>query len=94
MEIVESIKYVDCVVPQENYDKVEAWNNLHFNRMFVGDDWKGSSKWLQLEKELGDLGVEIRYFPYTKQTSSTRIRKILELYEETKPRDSYGSETQ
>ncbi len=82
MEIVESLKYVDLVVPQGNYDKMEAWNNLHFNRMFVGDDWRGSPKWVQLEKDFSAIGVEIRYFPYTKQTSSTKIRKILELYEE------------
>jgi glycerol-3-phosphate cytidylyltransferase len=82
MEIVESIKYVDCVVPQENYDKMEAWNNLHFNKMFVGDDWRGSPKWTQLEKDFAALGVQICYFPYTKQTSSTRIRQILDAYEE------------
>ncbi|MFW5643388.1 MAG: adenylyltransferase/cytidyltransferase family protein, partial [Alkalispirochaeta sp.] len=36
MAIVESIKYVDMVVPQTSYDKMEAWNNLKFNIMFVG----------------------------------------------------------
>ncbi len=38
MEIVEHINFVDEVVPQTNYDKIEAWNNLHFNKMFVGDE--------------------------------------------------------
>ena len=28
MEIVESIKFVDEVVPQTNYNKMEAWNKL------------------------------------------------------------------
>lgn len=81
MEIVENIKFVDEVVPQTSYDKMEAWNNLHFNRMFVGDDWKGTDKWEQLEKDFKKLGVEICYFPYTKHTSSTRIRKIVEQLE-------------
>ena len=78
MAIVESIKYVDMVVPQTNYDKFEAWNNLKFNIMFVGDDWKGSEKWNKLESEFSDLGVKIHYFPYTKQTSSTKLRAVLD----------------
>lgn len=79
MAIVESIKYVDSVVPQVNYNKVEAWENLKFNIMFVGDDWRGTDKWNNLEIKFSNLGVKISYFPYTKQTSSTRIREILEI---------------
>ena len=83
MTIVECIKYVDSVIPQVNYDKIEAWNNLKFNIMFVGDDWKGTEKWNKLEEDFLERGVKISYFPYTKQTSSSRIRKILDLlYEE------------
>ncbi|WP_082825475.1 hypothetical protein [Marinomonas sp. TW1] len=77
MEIVEAIKFVDEVVPQVNYDKVEAWNNWKFDKMFVGDDWKGTDKWNQLEAEFGEFGVEIHYFPYTSHTSSTKLREIL-----------------
>ncbi|MCK6543169.1 adenylyltransferase/cytidyltransferase family protein [bacterium] len=82
MTIVESIKYVDCVVPQTNYDKIAAWNNLKFNIMFVGDDWKGTEKWTKLEEDFAKLGVEIYYFSYTKHTSSTKIRSIVESLEE------------
>jgi glycerol-3-phosphate cytidylyltransferase len=78
MEIVQSIKWVDNVVPQTSYDKIEAWKNLKFNIMFVGDDWKGTEKWNKLEEDFSKLGVEIYYFPYTQQTSSTKIRKIVE----------------
>ncbi len=78
MAIVESIKYVDLVVPQTNYDKFEAWNNLKFNIMFVGDDWKGTEKWNKLQAEFDKLGVIISYFPYTQHTSSTKIRKVLD----------------
>lgn len=78
MAIVESIKYVDMVVPQTSYDKFEAWNNIKFNIMFVGDDWKGTPKWIQLEKEFASLGVKIHYFPYTQHTSSTKLRAVLD----------------
>ncbi|QTF91298.1 adenylyltransferase/cytidyltransferase family protein [Halomonas sp. BM-2019] len=78
MEIVEHVKFVDEVVPQTNMNKFEAWNNLKFDKMFVGDDWKGSEKWNQLERQFGEVGVEIVYFPYTSHTSSTKLREVLE----------------
>ncbi len=84
MTIVESIQYVDSVVPQVNYNKIEAWNNLKFNIMFVGDDWQGTEKWNTLEEKFSGLGVKISYFPYTQHTSSSRIRKILDLIYENK----------
>ena len=77
MDLVGSVKYVDEVVPQTNYDKMEAWNNLKFDKMIVGDDWKGTDQWNQIEKEFSQYGVEIIYFPYTSHTSSTVLRKIL-----------------
>ena len=77
MDLVGSVKYVDEVVPQTNYDKMEAWNNLKFDKMFVGDDWKGTNQWKKTEKEFFQYGVEIIYFPYTSHTSSTVLRKIL-----------------
>ena len=78
MEIVESIKFVDEVVPQTNYDKIEAWNNLKFDLMFVGNDWKGTDKWNRIEKDFNQYGVEIIYFPYTSHTSSTILREVLD----------------
>lgn len=76
--IVESIRYVDEVVPQSDRDKYGAWQRLHFNRMFVGDDWKGSPLFSEVEKRFNEVGVEIVYFPYTKGTSSSILRdKIL-----------------
>ncbi|MCI5900097.1 MAG: adenylyltransferase/cytidyltransferase family protein [Lachnospiraceae bacterium] len=75
--IVGAIKYVDEVVPQESMDKMEAWKKLHFDKMFVGDDWKGTDVWKHWEKEFSKVDVEIIYFPYTKQTSSTELRDAL-----------------
>ena len=77
MEIVESIKFVDEVVPQTNYNKIEAWNKLKFDRMFVGDDWKGTKEWIQIEKDFRKYNVEIIYFSYTTHTSSTILRDVL-----------------
>lgn len=77
-KIVASIKSVDKVVEQDSMNKVEAWKKYKFNKMFVGDDWKGTEKWKKIEKEMDSFGVEVIFFPYTKGTSSTIINKTLE----------------
>ncbi len=77
IEIVRQIKYVDEAVPQYNMNKMEAWEKYRFNKMFVGDDWKGTDKWNKIEEEMKSVGVELVYFPYTKGTSSTLINQVL-----------------
>ena len=77
MEIVRNIKYVDVVVPQENMNKLEAWEMLRFDIMFVGDDWAKTDKWKKFEESFDEVGVKIVYFPYTKTTSSTLINETL-----------------
>lgn len=75
--IVEAIKYVDRVVPQENMDKVGAWDKYHFDVVFVGDDWKGTDKWNKIESDFAERGVDVVYFPYTKKISSSKLREII-----------------
>lgn len=79
LEIVCSSQYVDEVVPQENRDKLEALKNLKFDVMFVGDDWKGSPLFNELEEEFAKRDVDIVYFPYTEGTSSTILREKLKM---------------
>ena len=76
-EIVQAIKYVDMVVPQENMNKLGAWEKYKFDVMFVGDDWKGTDKWNRIENDLKKVGCEVVYFPYTKKVSSTLLREKL-----------------
>jgi len=78
VEIVSALRFVDEVVPQEHMDKFAAWKQLGFNVMFVGDDWQGTHQWDALEDQFATVNVEIVYFPYTKGTSSTMLRKVLE----------------
>lgn len=77
-QIVEAIRYVDKVIPQINRDKYQAWKDLHFDVMFVGDDWKDSPLFSELEHRLSKVGVNIEYFPYTQGISSTLLREELE----------------
>lgn len=79
MEIVAGIKYVDKVVPQIDRNKFTAWENLQFNTMFVGDDWKGDSFFNEVEKKFKQVGVDIIYFPYTKGVSTTIVKEKIKL---------------
>lgn len=76
-EIVNAIKYVDKVVPQNNKNKMEAWEKYHFDKMFVGSDWKGTPQWNEYEREFSAIGVEIVYLPHTDGISSTQLTKII-----------------
>ncbi len=87
VKIVEAIRYVDRVVPQETRDKLAAYESQKFDVMFVGDDWKGSKLFMDVEKELKRRGSDVVYFPYTQGTSSTFLTKILtSLLEKTEDR--------
>lgn len=77
VEIVSAIKYVDQVVAQETMDKMEAWEKLHFNVLFHGDDWKGSNMYNSIEKRLEEVGVEVVFLPHTDGISSTILRDRL-----------------
>lgn len=77
IEIVRSIKYVDAAVPQYDMDKLTACKKLGAKYLFVGDDWYGTEKWKEYEKEFAKEGIRIVYFPYTKGVSSTRISEAL-----------------
>ena len=75
--IVKAIRYVDEVVPQTSMDKFAAWERLRFNRLFHGNDWKGSAMYNEVEAKLKAVGVEVVYFPYTQGTSSTLLAERL-----------------
>lgn len=76
-KIVEAIKYVDQVVPQVDKNKFAAWEKFHFNKMFVGSDWKGTDAWKGFEKQFAPMGVEIVYLSHTDGISSTMLREII-----------------
>lgn len=77
LEIVRNIKCVDAAIPQEDLDKFKAWEKLHFDVLFVGDDWYEHPKWKELEAKFSEVGVRVVYFPYTKGTSSTILNETL-----------------
>ena len=77
IEIVRSCKYVDAAVPQYDMDKLAACKKLGAKLLFVGDDWYGTEKWKEYEKQFTEAGIRIVYFPYTRGISSTKITEAL-----------------
>ena len=80
IEIVKAIRYVDEVIVTETLDKVEMWKQLHFDEIYIGDDWKGNARWEQTGRDMEALGAKLVYLPYTKHTSSTLLRSKLTDY--------------
>lgn len=80
VKIVEAIRYVDKVVPQDSYDidgKIKAAIDNKIDVMFVGDDWKGTEKWNRIEEKLNTIGVKLIYLPHTDGISSSMLREIV-----------------
>lgn len=75
--ILEAIRYVDQVVPQTSMDKMDAWNELHFDAVFHGDDWKGTELYQDIEAKLHEVGCDLVFLPHTKGTSSTMLGQAL-----------------
>ena len=78
LDIVRSIGIVDAVHAETTPDKLDAWQEVRFDRIFKGDDWRGTAKGRDLEVRLGAVGVEVVYFPYTMHTSSTMLRRAVQ----------------
>ncbi len=78
IEMVRACRYVDAEVPQYDMDKLTACKKLGASYLFVGDDWYGTEKWEAYEEEFAKEGIKIVYFPYTKETSSTRILETMQ----------------
>jgi glycerol-3-phosphate cytidylyltransferase len=85
LDIVRSIGIVDAVHAETTPDKLDAWQEVRFDRIFKGDDWRGTAKGRDLEVRLGAVGVEVVYFPYTMHTSSTMLRRAVQSRGMTQP---------
>lgn len=77
MSIVESIRYVDRVVPQTDMEKIRPVRELGADAVFVGSDWKGTEAWNRYEKEFAAVGCVVVYLDYTQGVSSSYLREKL-----------------
>ena len=77
LQLVKELRCVDEVLLCDSLDKVEVCKQLKFDAIFIGDDWKGSERWMQTEIELQPLGAEVVYLKHTDGISSTMIREAM-----------------
>ena len=69
--LLEAVRYVDLVIPEENWEqKVQDIKEYHIDTFVMGDDWKGKFDYL---KEY----CEVVYLPRTPEISTTQIKKDL-----------------
>lgn len=74
--IVENIKAVDEGIIVNSLDKEEVLKQVHFDVVFIGDDWKGSQRWNETEKALAKHNVDVVYLKHTDGISSTLLRTV------------------
>ncbi len=78
-EIVESIRYVDQAIPEENWEqKVDDIKRFGVDVLVMGADWQGKFDHL---KEF----CEVVYLPRTQGVSSTQLKKSLKSLLEIHP---------
>ena len=74
LDVVDKAEIVD--IPKVN-DKELAQKYFKFDVLFSGDDWKGTERYIETEKQFEKIGVNIEYLPYTQGISTTLIKNSL-----------------
>lgn len=75
--IVEAIRYVDKVIPQNDMNKLQVVKEYGVGAVFVGSDWEGSPAWAAYEREFSSVGCTVVYLDHTDGISSSILRERL-----------------
>ncbi len=71
-QLLEAVRYVDLVIPEENWEQKRTdIHEYHIDIFVIGDDWTGKFDFLR------DEGAEVVYLPRTPEISTTQIKKDL-----------------
>lgn len=69
--LVQAIRYVDLVIPEENWEqKISDIKEFKVDVFVIGDDWKGKFDYLE-------EFCEVVYLPRTPEISTTQIKSDL-----------------
>ena len=70
-QLLEAVRYVDLVIPEENWDQKRTdVKEYHVDTFVMGDDWKGKFDFLKPY-------CEVVYLPRTLDVSSTKTKQYL-----------------
>ena len=76
-EMLEAIRYVDLVIPEENWEqKIDDVKKYNVDTVVMGGDWAGSDRFEYLKEY-----CEVVYLDRTDGISTTKIKKDLGLQE-------------
>lgn len=80
LELVKACRYVDEAeaIPVDYGGSRDAWRMYRFDVQFSGSDYVDNPEWLAEKEFLKKRGAELIFFPYTQQTSSTKIKALIE----------------
>ena len=71
-QLLEALRYVDLVIPEENWQQKKTdMHEYHIDTFVMGDDWKGKFDFLRAE------GVDVVYLPRTPEISTSQIKRDL-----------------
>ncbi|EJJ1465482.1 glycerol-3-phosphate cytidylyltransferase [Enterococcus faecalis] len=73
-QLLEAIRYVDLVIPENNWEQKTTDIELyHIDKFVMGDDWAGKFDFIEDQTE-----AEVIYLPRTPEISTTQIKRDLE----------------
>lgn len=72
-QLLEAIRYVDLVIPENNWDqKTNDISEYHIDTFIMGDDWIGTFDFVGQQTD-----AEVVYLKRTPEISTTQIKKDL-----------------
>lgn len=72
-QLLEAIRYVDLVIPEENWNQKKTdVQEYHIDTFVMGDDWDGKFDFLKEQ-------CEVIYLPRTPEISTTQIKQELKM---------------
>lgn len=80
IEMVRSCRYVDEAIklPLDFCGTRDIFKLYHFDAQFSGSDYEHDPAWLAEKEFLEKNGATMVFFPYTKSTSSTKLKRAIE----------------
>lgn len=74
-EMLEAIRYVDLVIPEENWEqKINDVKEYHIDTVVMGGDWAGSDKFEYLKES-----CELVFLDRTPGISTTQVKENLNI---------------
>lgn len=75
IRIIRALKCVDKAIPQRTMNKLDVLEDIQYDVLFHGDDWKNTEMYNEIEEKLAEKNISCVYFPYTKSISTQNIKE-------------------